>query len=120
MFNMIIRIKKKYGQNPRTRICENSKFLKSIVDESVVTCNEIINATDDIPTNMTNVTNTIPTNVTSTVSINSGDKKVRYKMDSYILLALLLVIILLFMIAITCYHYTKYRSKQKRITTQTI
>ena len=28
MFNMIIRIEKKYGKNPRTRICENSKVFK--------------------------------------------------------------------------------------------
>ena len=48
----------------------------------------------------TNVTNTISTNVTSTMSISSDDKKVRYKMDCYILHTFLLVTILLFMIAI--------------------
>ena len=39
---------------------------------------------------------TISTNVTSAVSINSDDKKVRCKMDCYILLTFLLETILLF------------------------
>ena len=62
----------------------------------------------------TNVTNTISTNVISTVSICSDDKKVRYKMDCYILHTLLLVIIFLFIIAVICYHYSNI-SKQKNI-----
>ena len=73
-----------------------------------------------MPTNMTNVTNTLPTNVTSTVSINSDDKKLRYKMDCYILQVFLSVIILLFIVAIICYHYTKYRSKQKYYRTDNV
>ena len=44
-------------------------------------CNELINVANDIPTNMTNVTD----NLTSTLSINSNDQKVRYKMDCYVL-----------------------------------
>ena len=59
----------------------------------------------------TNITNIIPTNVTSTVSINSDDKKAKYKMECYILHTFLLVIILLFIITIICYHYTNHRSK---------
>ena len=73
-------------------ICENSKYLKSTIDESVTVCEEIINATDSVSTNMTNVTNTIPTIVTSAVSINSNDKKLRYEMDWCILHTFLLVI----------------------------
>ena len=60
------------------------------------------------------------TNITSTVSINSDDKKVRYKIDCYILHTTLLVIILLLIIAIICYHHTKHRSKQKDINALTI
>ena len=60
-------------------------------------CNEIINVT----------------NVASTVSINSGNTKVRHKMDCCILCIALLVIVLLFMIAIIFYHYLEHRSKQK-------
>ena len=57
----------------------------------------------------TNVVNTTSTNV----STNSGGKKVRYRMDCYILQRVLLMIILLFIIAIICYHYGKHRSKLK-------
>ena len=56
---------------------------------------------------------TISANVTSIVSINSNDKKVRDKMDSYTLHTFLLVAILLLMITNIYYHYRKYRSKQK-------
>ena len=80
-------------------------------------CDKIINATDTASTNMTNA---ISTNVTSTVSINSDVKKVRYKMDCYILYAFLLVIKLLSIIASICYHYTKCSSKQKLIGALTI
>ena len=57
-----------------------------------------------------NVKNTLSTNVMSTVSINSDDKKSRFKMDCYILHSFLL---LLFITAIICYYYTKHGSKQK-------
>ena len=85
---------------------------------------EIINATDIVSINVTNtittyVTNTISTNVVSTVSLYSDDKKVRYNMDYYILHTVLLVI-MLFIITIICYHYTKHRSKQKNFATLTI
>ena len=108
---------KDYSWNPSTCICEISRYLKSIVDESVIVCDEIINVTDSASKI---VTNTIPTSVTSIASINSDDKKVRYKMDYYILYTVSLVIILLFIIAIICYHYAKHRSKQKRFWEQTI
>ena len=60
---------------PNTCICENSKYLKSIVENSVIICDEIVIVTDSVSTNETNM---ISTNVMSTVSINSFDKKVRY------------------------------------------
>ena len=60
----------------------------------------------------TNVANTISTNIASTVSINFDDKKVRYKMDCYILHTVLLVIILLFIITIISHQYAKHISKQ--------
>ena len=46
-----------------------------------------------------------PVNMTA----SSDDKKVRYKMDCYILRTILLVIILLFIINIIYYHYVKHR-----------
>ena len=102
--------KEGYSWNPSTCICENSIYLKSIADNSVILCDEIIKDTD-----ATNVTNTIPINVTSIVSMNSDAQKVRYKMDCYILHTLLLLIIFQFRIANICYHYTKHRSKQKNV-----
>ena len=68
--------KKDHSWNLSACVCENSRYLKSIM------CDEIPNVTYSVPTN---VTDTIPTNVTSSVSINSDDKKVRYEMDCYIL-----------------------------------
>ena len=53
---------KNYSWNPSTCIYENDKYLKSIADTSVIVCDEIINATDSVSTN---VTNTISTNVMS-------------------------------------------------------
>ena len=50
----------------------------------------------------TNMTNTVSTNV----SPNSDGKKISCKIDFYILLTVLFLIISLFMIGISCYHYT--------------
>ena len=59
--------KKGFSWNPSTCVGENIKYLKMIL------CDETINLTDSVSTS-----------VTSTVSINSDDEKVRYKMDFYI------------------------------------
>ena len=58
--------------------------------------------------------NSMPTNVASAVSINSDDKN-KDKIDCYILHTFLLAVILLFIIAIICYHYVKHREKQKTL-----
>ena len=93
------------------------KYLKSIADNSVIVCDEILNAADSASTNTTstNVTNTLPTNVMSTVSRNLHNKKVNFKMDYYILHTVLLVITLLFTNTITCYRYAKHRAKLKKV-----
>ena len=57
--------KKDYSWNPRH--FENVKYLKSIGDTSVIVCDKIINATDNVSIN---VTNTILTNMTNTISTN--------------------------------------------------
>ena len=105
--------KKYYTWNPTTFSCENGKYLGSVIGDSEIRCDETINAADSVSTNLMS---TASTNVTITASINFHNKKVRYKMDCYILHAVLL----LFMIALVCYHYTKRRSKQKRIGELTI
>ena len=86
----IINVKKDYSWNPSTCICENNTYLKSVVANSVNVFIEIMNAVDNVSTNVTNtiptnMTDTILANVTSTVQINCDDKNVRYKMDWYIL-----------------------------------
>ena len=49
------------------------------------------------------------------MSKNFHNKKSRYKMDSYTPLMVSLMVILLFTVAIICYHYAKHRSKGKHI-----
>ena len=56
---------------------ENIKCLKSIIDESVILCDEIINVINSISTNMKN---SISTTVMSTMLIKFYNKKARYKM----------------------------------------
>ena len=75
---------------------ENSKYLKSIVDDSKIVSNEIIYVMDIVSTN---VVNTISTNMPT----NYNDKKVQDKIYCYILHKTLLVIMLLLIIAFICY-----------------
>ena len=81
--------KKDYHFNPNTCTSENSKDLTSTADTSVISCHEILSVMDIVSTKMTN---TIATNVTK----NCHSKKVRHKIDCYILHTVLLVIILLY------------------------
>ena len=92
--------KKDYSWNPSSCISENSKYLKSTADTSVTKCDEITFIMDIVPTRKTNVTNT--------ASINCHSKKVR---DGYILHTVSIVIILLLIITIICYHYAKQIGK---------
>ena len=74
----------------------------------MIACDEIIDVMDIV---WTKITNTIATNK----SINSDDKKVRYKIDWYILHIVLLMIIFLLITIIICYQYSKHRSKLKNM-----
>ena len=94
---------KDYSQNPSRCICGNSKYLKSVADTSVDKCDEILIFIDNLSTKKTN---TITTNVTNTASINCHVKSKRFDINN-ILHTVLLVIILLLIITITCYHYTQ-------------
>ena len=104
---------KDYVWNPATCSCENGERLSRAIDDSVITCDDIINAADSSSTN-------VPENVMSTASINFHNKKVQCKMDCHILHRVLLVIKFLFIIAIICYHYATRKSKQKNIDALTI
>ena len=75
MLNVIVSVKSIACANVEVRR-KNSRYLKSIVDDSAIVCDEIISVTDSASTS---VTNTISTNVTSTKSINSDDEKVDVK-----------------------------------------
>ena len=66
--------KKDYSWNPSACTCENSKYLKIVIDTSVITCDEIKSVTDIITTK---ITNAIAINVKSTSSIHYHSKKVR-------------------------------------------
>ena len=81
-------------------------FLKMVSIEKVLLMIQklcVMNVMDIVSTEMTN---TIATNV----STNSDGKKVRYKMDCYILHTVLLVITLSMIITIICYHYAKLKN----------
>ena len=94
-------------------ICESDKYLKSIGDTSVIVCDEIMSVMDFVLTKMINATAT-------NISTNCHNKKIKYKVDCYILHTVLLVIILLLIITIFCYLYSKNRSKQKETEARTI
>ena len=80
-----------YTWNPVTCSCKNGKYLASIIDNSVLTCDKIIKTTKTVPTK------TVPTKSTST--------------NFYNLLAFLLATIaLLIAVSIYCYRI-KYKAK---------
>ena len=41
-----------YAKNPSTCACEINRYLKSIVDDLVITCDEVINVSDTVSTNL--------------------------------------------------------------------
>ena len=100
----IICVKKDYSWNSSACICKNGRYLKIIADDLVIVWDEVKSVTDSVSTN-----------VTSNVSINSDDKKIRYKMDCYILHMFLLVTILLFITVITCYIMKNIGQKKKML-----
>ena len=71
---VICKGKKDYSWNPSRCVCENSKYLKSTSDTSLIECDEIMFVMDIVSTKRTN---TIATTVISTASINCHSKKVR-------------------------------------------
>ena len=82
--------------NPATCSCENEKYLESIIDDSEITCDEIIESYDE--------------------EINFNEKKPTSKPQNfYILLAFLLItIVLLIAVSIYCY-LVNYQAKQKQL-----
>ena len=90
---IIVKCQKDYRYDPSVGISENSKYLKSIDDVSVIEWGEAITGMGIVSIIKTNTVatekiNTITTNAVSTASINCVSKK-----DCYILHTVLLVII---------------------------
>ena len=85
--------KKDHSWNLSACTLVNSRYLKSVIDNSVTVWNETINVTDSVSINVTNIISTEVTN----------------KMNCCILYTFLLAIILLFIIGIIYYHFAKHR-----------
>ena len=86
-------------RNPGICSCKNEKYLASIIDNSVITCDKIIDAKE-----------------AKTVTANFNEKNETNKTKNlYILLAFSLITIAL-LIAVTIYCYLiKYKPKQKHL-----
>ena len=82
---------------------KNGKYLASIIDSSVITCDEIIGAETKSNDEETKI---VPTNF--------NKKNIASKTQNfYILLAFLLITIALLIAVSTSWHLIKYRTKQK-------
>ena len=97
---------KNYVWNPATFSCENGKYSASIMDDSTIICDEVID--EDVEAKSNDEIKTIPTNF--------NERKTTYKAQNiYILLAFLLITIAL-LIAVSIYCYLiKYQAKQKHL-----
>ena len=89
--------------NPYTYSLENGKYLASIIDDSAIICDEVIESYDK---------------ETKTILTNFNEKKAIFKTQNvYILLVFLLITILSFIaVSIYCY-WIKHRAKQKHLLT---
>ena len=90
---------KDYVWNPATCNCENGKYLASIINDSAIVCDEVIDSYDK-----------------ESISINFNEKYLTCKTQNlYILLTFLLITIAL-LIAVSIYYYLiKNQAKQKHL-----
>ena len=79
--------KRDYSWNSSACICENIKYLKSIVDTSVIACDKIISVMGIVSLKRTNT-------IARNVSMNCYIEIVRYKFDCHVIHAVLLAITL--------------------------
>ena len=92
---------KDYIWNPSTHSCENEKYLASIMDDSAIMCDKVIESYDE-------ETKTIPTNF--------NEKKATCEMQNFYILFAFLLITIAILIAISIYCYLiKYQTKQKHL-----
>ena len=105
-------VKKDCVWNPAMCNCENEKYLASIMDDSVITCDEIIKSDKESGDSGAKLNDKAkPFDKT-----NFNEKKATCKMENlYILLGVLLITIVL-LIAVSVYCYLiKYWAKQKHL-----
>ena len=86
-------VKKNYISNPPTRNCENGKYLASIMNDSAITFDEVIESYDE--------------------ETNFNEKKAVCKTQNFYILLVSLLITIALLIAY-CY-LIKYRAKQKHL-----
>ena len=97
--------KKECVWNPRTCICENGKYLASVIDDSAIICDKVILPDAKLGPKDHDETKIIPTNF-------NGKKAPCKTQNFYILLGFLLIAIaLLITVSIYCY-LIKYWTKQ--------
>ena len=96
---------KRFYLDPATCSCENEKYLASIMNDSAIMCDEII---DVAAKSNDEDTKNIPTNF--------NEKKVPCKTQNfYILIAFLLIAIALLIVVSVQYYLMKYQGKQKHL-----
>ena len=102
MINVDARVKsiiyvKNYILNPATCSCENGKYLSSVIDNSVIMCDEIIEETKTVPTNF-------------------NEKDITCKTQNFYSLLDFLLITIILLIAVIIYCYLiEYRAKQRHL-----
>ena len=94
-----------YIWNPATCSCKNGKYLKSIIVDSVITCDEITDAEVKLYNEET-----------ETVEINFNEKNAICKVKNFNILFAFLLITIALLIAVSTYCYLiKYQAKQKNL-----
>ena len=92
--------KKDYIWNPRTCTCGNGKCLESIIDDSVIIWDEIIDFLESEPKN--------------TASLNFKDKKMTCKMSNFYILLTFSLIPILLLIIVSIYYYYYHKKHQSK------
>ena len=80
-----------YALNPATCNCENGKYLASIIDDSVITCDEVIDSYDE--------------------EINFNEKNITCKIQNFYILLVLLLITITLLIAVSISDKTSSKTK---------
>ena len=91
-------MRKNYIWNPATYSCKNGKYLANIMDDSVITCDEIIEETKSVPTNL-------------------NEKKVTCKTQNFYILLSFLSVTIVLLIVVSLLLSDKISSKTKILVT---